>query len=90
MAKVSVELEVSRLIDGYGFKGIEYSSFKGEERKVYYTIWTKDSVREGDRVTVTGDLAVKIEEFTGRDNQPKKVAAIHVNNGVVAGADAPF
>lgn len=90
MAKVNVDLVVSRIIEGYGFKGVETSTVKGEERKTYYTVWTQDKVREGDSVSVEGLLGVKIEEFTGRDNQPKKVAAIHINNGRVSAGDAPF
>ena len=91
MAKVTVDLEVTRIIEGYGFKGVERSVFRDEERKTYYTVWTKDSVAEGDNVSVEGLLGVKVEEFTGRDNQPKKVAAIHVNNARVSGgAEAPF
>ena len=90
MAKVKVQLEVARIIEGYGFKGVERSTFKGEERKTYYTVWTKDTVREGDTVEVDGLLGVKIEEFTGRDGSPKQVAAIHINNAIVSGSDAPF
>ena len=63
---------------------------KGEERKTYYTVWTKESVNEGDIITIEGDLSVKLEEFTGKDNQPKKVAAIHVNNALVMKEEAPF
>lgn len=90
MAKVSVELEVNRIIEGYGFKGIEKVTIKGEERKIYYTVWTQDRVREGDVVEVQGLLGVKLEEFTGRDNKPKQIAAIHINNAKVQKADAPF
>lgn len=90
MAKVSVELEVNRIIEGYGFKGIEKVTIKGEERKIYYTVWTQDRVREGDYVQVQGLLGVKLEEFTGRDNKPKQIAAIHINNAKVQKADAPF
>lgn len=90
MAKVTVELEVNRIIDGYGFKGIEKVTIKGEERKIYYTVWTQDRVREGDYVQVQGLLGVKLEEFTGRDNKPKQIAAIHINNAKVQKADAPF
>ena len=90
MAKVSVELEVNRIIEGYGFKGIEKVTIKGEERKIYYTVWTQDRVREGDFVQVQGLLGVKLEEFTGRDNKPKQIAAIHINNAKVQKADAPF
>lgn len=90
MAKVTVELEVNRIIDGYGFKGIEKVTIKGEERKIYYTVWTQDKVREGEYVSVQGLLGVKLEEFTGRDNKPKQIAAIHINNAKVQKADAPF
>lgn len=90
MAKVSVELEVNRIIEGYGFKGIEKVTIKGEERKIYYTVWTQDKVREGEYVSVQGLLGVKLEEFTGRDNKPKQIAAIHINNAKVQKADAPF
>lgn len=91
MAKVSVELEVNRIIEGYGFKGIEKVTIKGEERKIYYTCWTTDKVREGDTVQVQGLLGVKLEEFTGRDNKPKQIAAIHINNAkVMKSESAPF
>ena len=90
MAKVTVELVVDRLISGYGFKGIEKVTIKGEERKIYYTCWTNDQVREGDVVSVQGLLGVKLEEFTGRDGKPKQIAAIHINNAKVQKADAPF
>lgn len=90
MAKVTVELVVDRLIPSYGFKGIEKVTIKGEERKIYYTCWTNDQVREGDVVSVQGLLGVKLEEFTGRDGKPKQIAAIHINNAKVQKADAPF
>lgn len=92
MATVTIEnLEVARIIQGYGFRGVETKQSKsGEPYRVYYTVWTKEPVNEGDVVDVEGDLSVKLEEFTGRDNQPKKVAAIHVNNGIVVKQDAPF
>ena len=90
MAKVTVELEVNRIIEGYGFKGVEKVTIKGEERKIYYTCWTNDTVREGELVSVQGLLGVKLEEFTGRDGKPKQIAAIHINNAKVQKADAPF
>jgi hypothetical protein len=93
MASVNIEnARVERIIAGYGFKASEVSVVKGEERKTWFTVWTKEIVKEGDIVTVEGELSVKLEEFTGRDNQPKKVAAIHINNAFLmhAEADAPF
>lgn len=91
MMKVKAELEVAKLIPNYGFKGTEKRKTKdGEEYTVWVTVWTKDLVRENEIVEVTGDLSVKLEEFTGRDNKPKQIAAIHINNAQIKKADAPF
>lgn len=92
MAKVRVEnARVERIIEGYGFKASEEITIKsGDKIKQWLTVWTQAQVREGDTVNITGDLSVKLEEFTGRDNTPKQTAAIHVNNAKVEGSDAPF
>jgi hypothetical protein len=93
MALVKIaSAEVTRLIPGYGFKAaseIKLGS-TGDTKKEYYTVWTDAKVQEGQVVEITGALGVKIEEFTGRDGQPKTVAAIHVNDAKVVLADAPF
>lgn len=89
--KVKAELEVARIISGYGFKGVEKKRGKdGKEYSVWVTVWTKETVREGEIVEVTGDLSCKLEEFTGRDNVPKQTAAIHINDAQVKKAEAPF
>jgi hypothetical protein len=91
MATTTIEnARVERLIPGYGFKATETTMVKGEERKTWFTVWTKETVAEGDILTIEGELSVKLESFTGRDNQPKQVAAIHLNNALVMKADAPF
>jgi hypothetical protein len=93
MATVTIEnAKVERLIAGYGFKASESTLVKGEERKTWFTVWTKEAVTEGQVVTIEGDLSVKIEEFTGRDGSPKQTAAIHVNNALLLTQDveAPF
>lgn len=92
MATVSIEAaKVERIMQGYGFKATETTNVKGEERKTWFTVWTKDTVKEGDIVRIEGDLSVKLESFTGRDNQPKQAAAIHINNALTMPADeAPF
>ena len=91
MATVNIEnAKVEKIITGYGFRASQTTVVKGEERKTYYTVWTKEPVTEGDTLTIEGELSVKLEEFTGRDNQPKKVAAIHVNNALVMKEDLPF
>lgn len=91
MAKVTIEnAEVFKIIEGYGFRAVEKFTLKsGEEAKRYYTVWSQDKVSEGDIVSISGDLSVKVEEYTGRDNQPKTTAAVHVNNARIT-ADAPF
>jgi hypothetical protein len=92
MATVTIEAaKVERLIDGYGFKASETTLFKGEERKTWFTVWTKEPVQVGDVLRVEGDLSVKLESFTGRDNQPKQTAGIHINNALTMQADdTPF
>lgn len=91
MATINIEnAKVEKIITGYGFRASQTTLVKGEERKNYYTVWTKEPVTEGDIVTVEGELSVKLEEFTGRDNQPKKVAAVHVNNALIMKEDMPF
>lgn len=92
MAKVTIEnAKVFKLIPGYGFKAVEEFKLRsGETGKRFYTVWTKETATEGDIVTIEGDLSVKIEEYTGKDNQPKTSAAVHVNNALIMTADAPF
>ncbi len=91
MAKIQIETaEVFKIIEGYGFRAVEKFKLRnGEDAKRYYTIWTDQKVQEGDVVSIEGDLSVKVEEYTGKDNQPKTSAAVHVNNARIT-ADAPF
>jgi hypothetical protein len=91
MATIIASGEVARLIPGYGFKLVETTTVKGEERKTWLTIWTDTVVREGQKVTVKGELSTKLETFTGRDNTPKTAVAINVNNAQVKpDEDLPF
>lgn len=91
MAKVRITgAQVERIIAGYGFKATETIVIKGDERKTWFTVWTDAVVAEGDLVDIEGDLTVKLESFTGRDNQPKQAAAIHINNAKVKKEEAPF
>lgn len=85
MATVTIENgQVARLIPSYGFKLLETRKLRnGDTAKNYYTVWTKEQVKEGDIVTVEGELSVKLEEYTGKDNKPRQAAAVHVNNALV-------
>jgi hypothetical protein len=88
MATITIDnAKVEKIITGYGFRASETQIVKGDERKTYFTVWTKEPVTEGQYLTIEGDLSVKMESFTGRDNQPKQVAAIHVNNAQIMSAD---
>jgi len=91
MAKIEIEnAEVFKIIEGYGFRAVEKFKLRnGEEAKRYYTVWTDQKVAEGDQVSISGDLTVKVEEYTDKNNQPKTSAAVHVNNARIT-ADAPF
>jgi|TARA_R110000796_G_scaffold110970_1_gene222492 hypothetical protein len=97
MATITIEnAAVARIIEGYGFAAVEEKRiFSGETIKLYYTVWTKDQVSVGEVYTIEGDLQVKLDEYTGKDNQLKISAATHVNNAMLLkiGADesdAPF
>jgi hypothetical protein len=94
MATVTIEnARVERIIAGYGFKASESTLVKGEERKTWFTVWTKETANEGDILTIEGELSVKLESFTGRDGSPKQSAAIHVNNALIMSSgpeDLPF
>ena len=91
MAKIEIEnAEVFKIIEGYGFRAVEKFKLRnGEDAKRYYTVWTDQKVAEGDQVSISGDLSVKVEEYTDKNNQPKTSAAVHVNNARIT-ADAPF
>lgn len=91
MAKIQIEnAEVFKIIEGYGFRAVESFTLRnGENAKRYYTVWTDQKVNEGDSVSIEGDLSVKVEEYTDKNNQPKTSAAVHVNNARIT-ADAPF
>lgn len=94
MATVTIEnATVARIIEGYGFAATEEKTIRnGETIKLYYTVWTKEPVQVGEIYTIEGDLQVKLEEYTGKDNQPKISAATHVNNALMLKneVDAPF
>lgn len=94
MATVTIEnATVARIIEGYGFVATEEKTIRsGETIKLYYTVWTKEAAQVGDLLTIEGDLQVKLEEYTGKDNQPKTSAATHVNNALIMKneVDAPF
>lgn len=91
MAQGKVTGEVARIIPNYGFKLVEtLQNRDGSERKNWITVWTDAKVNEGDQVEVRGDISVKLESYTGRDNEPRQSAAMHFNNAEVKQADAPF
>lgn len=92
MAKVKITgAKVERIIQGYGFVATEpFTLANGEAAKAWFTVWSKDDVREGELVDVTGDLSVKLDEYTGSDNIPKTKASANINNAKVEKADAPF
>ena len=91
MATVTIEnAVVARIIEGYGFKATEEFKLRnGETAKRWYTVWTKESVAEGDSLVIEGELSVKLEEYTDKQNQPKTSVGVHVNNALVMKADGP-
>lgn len=94
MALIETTGTVKRIINGYGFVLEEhFKDRNGEARSNFFTVWDKqyeaNGVSEGDSVIVRGALSVKIDEFTGRDGEQKKVAAAHINSPTVQ-KDNPF
>jgi hypothetical protein len=92
MAKVKITgAKVERIIQGYGFAATEpFTLANGEPAKAWFTVWTDAQVKEGEIVDVTGDLSVKLDEYTGSDNVPKTRASANINNAKVESAEAPF
>lgn len=93
MATIMIEAaEVKSIIEGYGFKVAEDVKFRnGETGKLWYTVWTRDKFEVGDMLRIKGELSVKVEEYTGRDNKPRTGASVNVNNATCSIAvEAPF
>lgn len=82
MAEVIVtDAEVVREISGYGFVVAETRRDRnGEERKSYFTVWTDEGLNIGDKVSVRGSLSVKVDEYTNRAGELKRVAQSSINN----------
>lgn len=95
MATIEVEnATVTRLIEGYGFEVREDIQLKsGDTITKYFTVWNKSvKPQVGDVVRVQGDFSAKIDEYTGKDNVPKRKLSVSINNAevMVETADAPF
>ena len=92
MAKVSIEsATVIRIIEGYGFVvASEYRTAKGDTGKEYFTVWTKEKHPEGAVLAISGDLSVRLEEYTDREGKLKNKAVAHINNAKAKEVEAPF
>ena len=94
MATVKIEkATVHRIIENYGFVATEeVKTYTGSTIKLYYTVWTKEKVELNSEVEISGQLSVKLEEYTGADNIPKISAATHINHAFVGlyESNAPF
>lgn len=91
MANIEIrQAEVIRLIDGYGAVVVEsYKDREGEQRKSYYTVWTKDSLAVGDVIGVKGILNVKLETYEVNGVEQHKAAA-NINNPTIQKVDLTF
>lgn len=91
MAEVIIkEAMVQRLIPGHGFVVAEsYKRRDGEIGKNYFTVWSQESVQEGDVLNIKGLLSVKLDEYQNRDGQTKQSAQAHINNAQIE-KDVPF
>lgn len=90
MAQIKVSNATVAFVNAKGFTAKAKVQVMGETRDEYYKVWTNQTVSEGDVLDITGDLSVRMEEYTDkRTNELKKGVAIHINNPVIK-ADAPF
>ena len=89
MAAVKVEGVVKKIFfEGKGVSIVEtYKAQSGEDYTRTWTAWfvTDPNLAEGDKLSVTGLLSTKIEEFEGQDGKPKQKIALSINNSVVLG-----
>ena len=93
LAKVIIEnATVENLLGQKGYTvSVASKDASGSEKKIYYKIWSSEPQLQGAKLDkITGDLSVRLEEYTDKNGQPKSVAAIHVNNPVFESATAPF
>lgn len=93
MAMIKIEgAEVVFVTEGWNFKAKASVPAKdGGTRDEWYTVWTEQAIAKGSVVDIVGTLGTKVEEFTGRDNVPKTIAAIHVNDPkITSSVSAPF
>lgn len=91
MANVEIRnAEVTRLISGYGAVVCEsYKDKQGEIRKNYYTVWTNDSLAEGDVLNVKGLLSVKLDSYDKNGEKQYKAVA-NINNPTIEKVDVEF
>jgi hypothetical protein len=93
LAKVIIEnATVENLLGQKGYTvSVSSKDAAGSEKKIYYKIWSSETQLQGAKLDkITGDLSVRLEEYTDKNGQPKSVAAIHVNNPLIESADLPF
>jgi hypothetical protein len=93
LAKVIIEnATVENLLGQKGYTvSVSSKDASGSEKKIYYKIWSSNLPLQGAKLDkITGDLSVRLEEYTDKNGQPKQVAAIHVNNPELQEVNAPF
>ena len=92
MAKVKVEgAKVTRIIEGHGFVATTQSKTRaGKDITEYWTVWADSDVTVGEVLDITGDISVRLEEYTDKNTgQSKQGAGAHINN-VMLKRDTPF
>jgi NADPH-dependent glutamate synthase beta subunit-like oxidoreductase len=94
MAKIQVqEATVERIITDKGiFVTTSFNDREGTPRKEKFTVWGQPAgIKVGDKVNVTGNLSVRVEEFEGDAGQIR-YAAVHINNPKIDAVveDLPF
>jgi hypothetical protein len=84
MATIEVNGRINRLF--YENKGVEvveaYKTKSGDEKERRYTVWlnTPTQMQIGDEVQVKGLFSAEVDEWTGKDGQPRHSVKTSINN----------
>lgn len=77
MAEIKVTGEVTRVFSK-GFDVTERRESNGREFKQRFTVWGGEA-QSGERVTVTGLVSVKDDEWTDRDGNTRHTPQVSIN-----------
>jgi len=87
MATIEVNGKINRLF--YENKGVEvvesYKTKTGDEKERRFTVWLNQptTMQVGDEVSVKGLFSAEVDEWTGKDGQPRHTVKTSINNSLL-------